>query len=158
MTRPHADELRTIDDFFELIERIARTPMQRERTLGAAKVPLSGAGLHALRLIAREGPMAVTEVARQLAVDQSTASRQIRPLEEAGLIARTADEADRRVARLAITDAGRGVLDRIHGQRRDDLDLVLTGWSARDRAHLARLLGRLSDSMLEYPGRQAEAS
>jgi DNA-binding MarR family transcriptional regulator len=153
--RPHEDELRTIDGFIELIESVARSPHQRERVLGTAGVRLSGAGLNALRLIARSGPIAVTDVARNLGVDQSTASRQIRPLEDAGLLHRTADTSDRRVAWLEVTDRGQAVLDRVHGLRRDDLALVLSDWSNEDRAHLARLLERFKDSMLETPARTA---
>ena len=152
------DQLRAIDEFIEFIETVARSPFQRERVLGAAKSRISGAGLNALRLIARNGPIAGTEVARQLGVDQSTASRQIRPLEEAGLISRSTDEADRRVAWLEATDAGRAVLDRIHGQRRADAELVLADWSADDVEALATLLDRFKHSMLDSTARRAEAS
>jgi DNA-binding MarR family transcriptional regulator len=153
--RPHEDELRTIDAFIELIESVARSPHQRERVLGTAGVRLSGAGLNALRLIARSGPIAVTDVARRLGVDQSTASRQIRPLEEAGLLDRTGDTSDRRVAWLAVTDRGQAVLDRVHGLRRDDLALVLADWSDEDRSQLALLLDRFKDSMLDPSARAA---
>jgi DNA-binding MarR family transcriptional regulator len=158
MARANEDELRAIDSFIEFIETVARSPFQRERVLDAAATKLSGAGLNALRIIARSGPIAGTEVARQLGVDQSTASRQIRPLEDAGLVARTADEADRRIAWLEATDEGGAVLERIHGQRRDDVELVLGDWSAEDRADLARLLERFKQSMLDAPSRRAEAS
>jgi DNA-binding MarR family transcriptional regulator len=158
MAGPHEDELRSIDSFIEFIETVARSPFQRERVLGAAATRLSGAGLNALRIIARSGPVAGTEVARQLGVDQSTASRQIRPLEEASLVARTADDTDRRVAWLEVTDEGRAVLERIHRQRRDDVDFVLGDWSAKDRADLARLLERFKQSMLDAPAGRAEAS
>src|SRR5947209_17475824 len=129
MGRPYEDELRTIDAFIELVEMVARNPVQKHRVLGAVGTRLSGAGLNALRIIARSGPIPVTEVARLLGVDQSTASRQIKPLEDGGLVARTADDADRRVAWLAVTGDGQQVLDRIHRLRRDDLDHVLRAWS-----------------------------
>lgn len=149
------DDLRAIDAFLELIETVARTPYQKDRVLGAAKTRISGAGLNALRLVARSGPIAVTEVARQLGVDQSTASRQIKPLEDEGLLSRTADTADRRVAWLEITPGGREVLDRIHGLRRKDLDLVLGEWSPGDVEQLAELLDRFKQSMLDAPQRRA---
>src|SRR5439155_24500265 len=114
------DELRAIDEFIEYIETVARTPYQRDRALGAAGTRVSGAGLNALRLIIREGPLPVNEVARRMGVDQSTASRQIRPLEDTGLVARTADEADRRVAWLAATADGHALVERVHGMRRGD--------------------------------------
>jgi DNA-binding MarR family transcriptional regulator len=149
MGRFDDDELRAIDSFIEFIETVARSPFQRERVLGAAATKLSGAGLNALRMIARNGPIAGTEVARRLGVDQSTASRQIRPLEDAGLIARTTDDADRRVAWLEATDQGRAVLERIHGQRRKDAERVLGDWSAKDVSELARLLARFQQSMID---------
>jgi DNA-binding MarR family transcriptional regulator len=152
------DELRTIDSFIEFIETVARSPFQRERVLDAAATKLSGAGLNALRLIARNGPIAGTDVARRLGVDQSTASRQIRPLEDAGLVARTTDEADRRVAWLEATDEGRAVLERIHGQRREDAERVLQDWSAKDVSELARLLARFQQSMMDTSASRAEAS
>jgi DNA-binding MarR family transcriptional regulator len=145
------DELHAIDRFLELIESVARSPQQRERVLDAAGVPLSGAGLNALRLIARHGPLPVTEVARRLGVDQSTASRQIKPLEDGGLLDRTADDADRRVAWLAVTEDGRGVLARVHDLRRHDLALVLADWSARERSELARLLDRFRHDLIDAP-------
>ena len=155
MPRPHEDELRSIDEFIEYIETVARAPYQRDRALNAAGTHVSGAGLNALRLIAREGPLPVNEVARRMGVDQSTASRQIRPLEDGGLVARTADEADRRVAWLEATSDGRALLDRVHGLRRDDIEFVLGEWPARDRAQLARLLDKFKQSMLEAPNRRA---
>src|SRR4051812_26795956 len=155
MPRPDDDELRAIDDFIEYIETVARTPYQRDRALGAAGTHVSGAGLNALRLIAREGPLPVNEVARRMGVDQSTASRQIRPLEDSGLVARTADEADRRGSWLEATRDGRALLERVHGMRRDDIEFVLGDWPDRDRAQLARLLMKFKQSMLDAPNRRA---
>jgi len=154
MPRPHEEDLRAIDGFIELIEMVARNPVQKSRVLDVAHTKLSGAGLNALRIIARSGPIPVTEVARLLGVDQSTASRQIKPVEDAGLVARTSDEADRRVAWLAITREGSALLDRIHQMRRDDLDHVLAGWSDRERAQLARTLERFKQAMLDATARR----
>ena len=149
------DELRAIDEFIEYIETVARTPYQRDRALNAAGTRVSGAGLNALRLIIREGPLPVNEVARRMGVDQSTASRQIKPLEDSGLVARTADEADRRVAWLAATADGRALVERVHSMRRADTEFVLAEWSARDRAQLARLLDKFKQSMQDAPRRRA---
>ena len=154
MSRPYEDELRTIDGFIELIEMVARNPVQKGRVLDVAATKLSGAGLNALRIIARSGPLPVTEVARLLGVDQSTASRQIKPVEDAGLVARTSDDNDRRVAWIAITREGKALLERIHQMRRDDLDHVLSDWSDSDRAELARVLDRFKQTMLDATARR----
>jgi hypothetical protein len=47
------------------------------------------------------------------------------------------------------------VLDRVHGLRRDDIEFVLADWPARERAHLARLLDRFRQSMLDARDRRA---
>jgi DNA-binding MarR family transcriptional regulator len=149
------DELRAIDEFIEYVETVARSPYQRDRALKAAGTRVSGAGLNTLRLIVREGPLPVNEVARRMGVDQSTASRQIRPLEDGGLVGRTEDEADRRVAWLVATADGLALVERVHGMRRDDIEFVFAEWPARDRAQLARLLDKLKQSMQDAPGRRA---
>jgi DNA-binding MarR family transcriptional regulator len=137
-----------VHELADLIAASARSPRQRERVVRAARVPLTGAGLVALRAVERHGPIAVSEVARRLAVDQSTASRQLRPLEEQGLVIRATDPADRRSARLAVTPKGRRLLDRVREVSLNDYAVALSDWSAADRASLAALVDRLRVALL----------
>jgi DNA-binding MarR family transcriptional regulator len=115
----------------------------RERIGRAADAPITGAGLVALRIIARTDPATTSHVARRLGLDLSTASRQIRPLEHAGLVARTPDPSDRRVALLSLTEAGSAVMTGIDDVICDAFAGALAGWSADDRATLATLVARL---------------
>ncbi|HZP30915.1 MAG TPA: MarR family transcriptional regulator [Acidimicrobiia bacterium] len=140
--------VRALSELADLIAASARSPRQRDRIVRAARAPLTGAGLVALRAVERHGPIAVSEVARRLELDQSTASRQIRPLEEQGLVTRSVDPADRRAARLAITPKGRRLLDRVREVPLNDYAVALSDWSTDDRAVLARLLDRLRDGLL----------
>jgi DNA-binding MarR family transcriptional regulator len=137
-----------LSELADLIAASARSARQRERVLHAARVPLTGAGLVALRAVERHGPIAVSEVARRLELDQSTASRQIRPLEAQGLVTRSVDPADRRAARLAITAKGRRLLDRVREVPLNDYAVALSDWSDTDRATLAELLDRLREGLL----------
>jgi DNA-binding MarR family transcriptional regulator len=109
---------------------------------------LSETNLGALRLVQRHGPIAVSEVARRLEVDLSNASRQLRALEDQGLVPRRVDPDDRRVARVAVTAAGRRVLDRARAVALNDYAVALDDWSARDRAQLATLLDRFRTALL----------
>jgi DNA-binding MarR family transcriptional regulator len=52
------------------------------------------------------------DVARLLAMDPTTLTANVKPLERAGLIEVRKDEADRRARRLALTPAGHEVLAR----------------------------------------------
>ena len=110
MTRAAVDadpDLLAIYDFTVLVSASARSARQHERIVRAVGAPISGSGLLALRVVERHGPIAGSELARRLQVDQSTSSRHIRPLERLGLLGRTADGVDRRVAWLKVTPAGR---------------------------------------------------
>ncbi|MEX2255210.1 MAG: MarR family transcriptional regulator [Acidimicrobiia bacterium] len=142
-------DLVAIYDFTTLVSASARSARQHERIVRAVGEPIAGAGLLALRVIERHGPVAVSDVARRLQVDQSTASRHVRPLEDLGFVARTADAEDRRIAWLAVTPAGRRVLDRARDVALHDFDAALADWSPADRRTLGTLVERLRRSLLE---------
>jgi DNA-binding MarR family transcriptional regulator len=137
-----------IHEFASLVAINARSSRQRDRVLRAAGVPLTGANLDALRTIERHGPMAMSDVARRLRVDQSTATRQVRPLEDQGLVARTTDLADRRIALVALTPDGVTLLARVTGVALHDYETAMGGWSAADREQLGVLLDRLRHDLL----------
>jgi DNA-binding MarR family transcriptional regulator len=114
----------------------------------AAGVPITGAGLTALRGIDRHGPIVVSDLARKVRVDLSTMSRQLRPLEAFDLIARSTDPNDGRVAWLTVTGKGRRLLARFDQAVVDDFDAALGDWSDDDRAQLADLLDRFRAGLL----------
>jgi DNA-binding MarR family transcriptional regulator len=143
-----ASDLERIHEFTALVIASTRSPRQRDRLQRALSVSLSETNLGALRLVQRHGPVAVSEVAHRLEVDLSNASRQLRALEDQGLVTRNADPDDRRVARVAITAAGRRVLERARAIALNDYAVALDDWSARDRAQLADLLDRFRAALL----------
>ena len=147
MTRRERD-LERIHEFTSLLIASTRSPRQRERLQRALGLSLSETNLGVLRLVERQGPVAVGDVARRLEVDLSNASRQLRALEDQGLVTRAVDAADRRVARVAITAAGRRVLERARAIALNDYAVALDDWSARDRARLAELLDRFRLALL----------
>jgi DNA-binding MarR family transcriptional regulator len=57
------------------------------------------------------GAMSITALARRLGLDRSTLGRNLRPLIKAGLVVMEGGE-DRRAHTLALTDAGRALLDK----------------------------------------------
>ena len=141
-------DLERIHEFTSLVIASTRSPRQRERLQRALGLSLSETNLGVLRMVRRHGPIAVSEVARRLEVDLSNASRQLRALEDQGLVTRTVDPSDRRVARVAVTAAGRRVLDRARAVALNDYAVALDDWSARDRAQLAGLLDRFRVALL----------
>jgi DNA-binding MarR family transcriptional regulator len=141
-------DLERIHEFTSLVIASTRSSRQRERLQRALGLSVSETNLGALRIIERHGPIAVSDVARRLEIDQSNASRQVRALDEQGLVARAVDPDDRRVARLAVTPAGAKMLTRVRAVALNDYAVALEDWSARDRAQLAELLDRFRVALL----------
>ena len=144
-----AEDLERIHEFTSLLIASTRSPRQRERLQRALGVSLSETNLGTLRLVQRHGPIAVSAVAHRLEVDLSNASRQLRALEDQGLVARTVDPDDRRVARVVVTAGGRRVLDRARAVALNDYAVALDDWSPTDRARLAELLDRFRGALLD---------
>jgi DNA-binding MarR family transcriptional regulator len=65
-----------------------------------------------LNALNRPSPPGMGDVARLLAMDPTTLTANVKPLERAGLIEVRIDEADRRARRLALTPAGHEALAR----------------------------------------------
>lgn len=104
-----------------------------------------------LRRLALEGPARVTEVAAQMAVEPSTASRHIRMLEKRGWIVKERDAEDGRVLTASVTPAGRTLVRRIETERRRILEMSLTDWSDDEVGefidHLERFVDDLSAAL-----------
>jgi DNA-binding MarR family transcriptional regulator len=145
---PPGQDLRTILEFTEFVAAAANSSRQKERVVRAAGVPITGAGLTALRSIDRHGPIVVSDLARRVRVDLSTMSRQLRPLENLDLIARDTDPEDGRVAWLTVTGKGRRLLGRVDQAVVDDFGAALADWPEQDRARLAHLLGRFQAGLV----------
>jgi DNA-binding MarR family transcriptional regulator len=65
----------------------------------------------------REEPVSVKEAAEMLALSLPAASRAIDDLVRRGLVERHEDQIDRRVKRVSVTAAGRGVIRRLNAAR-----------------------------------------
>jgi DNA-binding MarR family transcriptional regulator len=116
---------------------------------------LTRATFELLAVIHRYGPLKVSELVQRVGVDQSTVSRQIRPLEELGLAVRSEDPSDRRVAWLDVTDAGRDLMLKVRSRVNRNVEAALTTWSPADRETFGKLLERFRQSVLDLTATQA---
>lgn len=133
-----ADASTLVPDLF----RIAR----RLRSAGGP-ITLDIAAVLILHRLATIGPTRPTELASDVTLDLSTVSRHVRSLEDAGLVARHDDPADRRSCLVSLTDSGAAVLIDALRRRERHLATALSTWDSDDVAHLRRLLGRLADDL-----------
>jgi DNA-binding MarR family transcriptional regulator len=102
---------------------IARLFRRIERT--RAGVSLTPSETTVLSAIVRQGPLRLSDLARAEGMNPTMLSRLIRDLEEAGLVLRRTDRADRRAALAEATPAGRRLYDLIRAERSDTLSAAL---------------------------------
>ncbi|MEV6764558.1 MarR family transcriptional regulator [Streptomyces sp. NPDC051105] len=93
------------------------------------------------------GGQRATELAAYIGVGKATMSRQLRALEELGLIARQPDPADGRAWLVALTDEGRRRVGTVREARRGRYVSQLAHWPRQEVAELARLLHQLNGVM-----------
>jgi DNA-binding MarR family transcriptional regulator len=90
------------------------------------------------------GAQRATELAGYFGVGKATMSRQLRALEELGLVTREPDPADGRASLVRLTEGGTARFRRVRDARRDRYRNKLAGWDPREVAELARLLHQLN--------------
>ena len=89
--------------------------------------------LSALGVIARIGPIRMSELAEIETVNPTRLSRVVSHLDDAGLVRRRIDNEDRRAALVEVTAAGRRTHDRLRAERGRVLADGLTGLRVTDR-------------------------
>lgn len=104
------------------------------------------ASLALLKVTAVQGPVRLSSLASLLHLDASTVSRQVRALEDRGLLERTTDPDDGRASRVVVTAHGLRALAEGAERRRVLIGEVLADWDDADRETLRVLLHRLSES------------
>jgi DNA-binding MarR family transcriptional regulator len=144
--------LRTTSADHELATRLRLALARSARRLRqAAGSDLSPSQTAALAVIEREGPLTPSEVAQRERIQRPSATRVLARLEEAGLIRRAADPADRRSALVSITPLGSMLLANARTRKDEFLSARLDALGAEDRATLERAAALL-EQMLEEPG------
>lgn len=118
---------------------------RRLRQEGVGQITASQ--LSALSTIAKHGELSLGELAATERVAPPSMTRIAGRLEEAGLVERRVDQADRRVALVAVTPTGRALLEETRTRRDAFLAVRLRRFSEEERRLLAQavpLLERLA--------------
>lgn len=93
------------------------------------------------------GRQRATELAAYIGVGKATMSRQLRALEDLGLVTRAPDPADGRAWLVELTAEGRSRVGRVRDARRARYAGRLADWNPREVSELARLLHQLNLGM-----------
>jgi DNA-binding MarR family transcriptional regulator len=143
--------IREIESVEQALTRLVRLAESRRRSL-PSESPSNRLDRAAYTLLTRleECPATrLTELAALMEIDLSTASRQVRSLEERGFVSRIEDPRDQRTAWLEVTEAGREVLGAARALRVERISSRLSSWHERDVEELARLLSKLVESFTD---------
>jgi DNA-binding MarR family transcriptional regulator len=97
-----ADEHGTADLLLAQTARIRRAGRRRSGRPAELSL-LTGAQLELVRVVRRRPGISIADAAQKLSLAPNTVSTLVRQLTEAELVVRTADETDRRVARLELS-------------------------------------------------------
>ncbi len=111
---------------------------ERARGIGVTRPQWLVLGLLKLHAGSNQGTLA-----ELLEVEPITLGRMIDRLQEAGLVERRADPADRRAWRIHLTERGEGLLDKLRPFGRETLAAALEGVSEADGAQLMATLARV---------------
>jgi len=111
------------------------------------ETPLEQGQMDALDLLARRDERAMKQLAGRLRVDPSTATRAVQRLEADGLVERFPSPDDGRVVLVRITAEGRRRRDDVAARRSVAMLRILDAFDGDERAQLADLLDRFTDSL-----------
>lgn len=139
-----------LDRISRAIERLLRLNASRKVHAGrseAAGVRTSAPGWILLRRIVEGGPVSLGALAETTQMDPAATGRQIRQLEDDGLVERSTSEQDGRVTLVSATDAGVAAHHAVRAVGDQHLEDALAAWSDADRAALAALLQRFVDDL-----------
>ncbi|HEY7305320.1 MAG TPA: MarR family transcriptional regulator [Bryobacteraceae bacterium] len=115
------------------------------------------AALSILRTIGTRGRVRPSDIANELGVHQSTITRQVRALQDAGQVEVEADPDDGRSCFISLTKPGWEEMRRLTEVGLSRFALFVADWDAEEVRTLARLLAKFETSKAEVAKREHAA-
>lgn len=106
---------------------------------------LSSAQFHALTHLRRQGPLPISELANELKISKQQITPLICKLIDSGLVVREADEHDRRIVRIEITEAGRETVEDLMQEIKQVFIVKLEVLTDQDLDELGQMLRRIRE-------------
>lgn len=130
-----------LDSIFSRIGRLARRRMPEDTlTFGQFAV---------LRILFRDGPLAMGAIAERLSISLAGATGIIDRLVNQGVVERKRSREDRRVVWVGLSEAGRQRMMRLNEERRQQMQDLLKPLTANEVDTLLGLLERIADGAEE---------
>lgn len=104
-----------------------------------------------LVVLASRGPQGVAALAEAVAVTPPTASRMCDRLFKKGLVTRRLERRDRRQVRIALSPAGRSLVDAVTARRRGEIEQLVASIPTASRGEVVAALRHLTETAGEVP-------
>ena len=140
---PASGDLERIEQALSDLVRLTSSAKVHDARVRGSGVAISRTHLRFLDATLELGPVSVSKLATRMDLSQPTASRALQQLETDGLVARTSDPSDGRVAFYTATDAGREAHRRMRRFMAGQLAEALRDMRPQRRADMAELLAEL---------------
>ena len=124
---------------------VLRRVTQRHLSIFSEHIPdVTAIQFAVMARLAAMGPLSQNQLGRAASMDAATVKGVVGRLEGLGLVARAADPEDRRRLTVALTEAGRDLVQRRYATATAITDATLAPLSVQDRQTLLALLLRLT--------------
>ncbi len=133
--------------FVEWTGLTADPAVNSRRLAQLARCPVAMRSLIALRVVARHGPLTVSELGDRLEIDSSRASKYATELADKALLVRAVDNLDRRSSRLRATRKGAELIRRIDALQHEKVCEAVAAWPPADVTGCSSLLERYADDL-----------
>lgn len=147
--RADIDGITSVASAMRALQRLRSSKRVHAALMQAADADLSQQGMRVLLAIG-DGE-SVAEISRAAEMDMGAVSRQLRALEDDGLLTRATSPDNGSVVRVHRTSAGRDLARRLTGLRDRHLATALEGWRRDDIDRLSTLLQRLVEDLQATP-------
>lgn len=88
-----------------------------------------------------------SDLAQCLGIEPATVTRVLNRMARSGLIVRRADEDDRRISHICLTENGRALQDAVEEKWQELEELSMANFSVEERVLLRRFLKQLADNL-----------
>ncbi|MEU8587589.1 MarR family transcriptional regulator [Streptomyces sp. NPDC048664] len=126
-----------------LLRRTTRTQLHRQLTEGMGEA-VDELTYPVISALARTGPRSAADLAPLVGVDRSGVTRRASRLEDAGLIRRETDPADRRAYLLVLTEQGERVVEELRARLAERIAGSVSSWAPGEAEAFARNLRRFT--------------
>jgi len=135
-----------IETFLRYIICLKGAVMGQNRSSMEERVA-TGMQFGVLNFLAEHDSVTSGEVATHLSLSPSSATQLVERLVRDDLVERQADQEDRRVVHLKLTDNGRAERERVYGFIRERVGRLLGGLTTEERTELIRLHKKIYDTI-----------